>query len=176
MQQQIDIAEKQRKVEIANGLPDIKLGYFNQTLIGTQTVDGQEMYFDASKRFQGFQVGLAIPLFFNAYNAKVKSAALAGKVAQGNAEATQANLQGAYLQAVQEYIGNRSNLTYYNQSALPSAQLILSTSKQAYALGEIGYPEYLLNLKTANEIMEKQLLAMLQTNLSVANIQFLIGQ
>jgi heavy metal efflux system protein len=176
MQQQIEIAEKQRKVEIANGLPDIKLGYFNQTLIGTQTVDGQEMYFDASKRFQGFQVGLAVPLFFNAYNAKVKSAALAGKVAQGKTEATQANLQGAYLQAVQEYIGNRSNLTYYNQSALPSAQLILSTSKQAYALGEIGYPEYLLNLKTANEIMEKQLLAMLQTNLSVANIQFLIGQ
>lgn len=176
IQQQIDIAEKQRKVEIAKALPDITLGYFNQTLIGVQNVDNQEVYFDASKRFQGFQVGLAIPLFFNGYTAKVKSAALTTKVAEGKVQAYQANLENSYGQAVQEYVNNRSNLTFYTQSALPNAQVILANSGKAYALGEIGYPEYLLSLKTANEIMEKQLLALLQTNLSAANIQFLIGQ
>lgn len=176
VQQQIEIAEKQRKVEIAKGLPDITLGYFNQTLIGVQTVDNQEVYFDASKRFQGFQVGLAIPLFFNGYNAKVKSTVASAKAAEGKVEAYQANLENSYGQAVQEYVNNRNNLAFYNQSALPNARLILDNSSKAYTLGEIGYPEYLLSLKTANEIMEKQLLALLQTNLSVANIRFLIGQ
>ncbi len=176
VQQQIDIAEQQRKVEMAKGLPDITIGYFNQTLIGVQTIDNQEVYFDASHRFQGFQIGLAIPLFFNGYNAKVKSTVVAAKAAEGKAEAHEANLESSYRQAVQEYVNNRNNLAFYNQKALPNAQLILDKSSKAYAIGEIGYPEYLLSLQTATEIMEKQLLALLQTNLSVAKIRLLIGQ
>lgn len=174
--QQIDIAEKQRKAEVAKGLPDITVGYFNQTLIGVQSIDNQEVYFDASKRFQGFQVGLAIPLFFNGYNAKVKSQVVAAKAAEGKAAANQAELENSYRNAVQQYVSNRNNLEFYNQSALPNARLIMDNSSKAYASGEIGYPAYLLSLQTANDILEKQLLALLQTNLSVADLQFLAGQ
>ncbi len=52
------------KLEAARRLPDLRLGYFNQTLIGTQTINGQDQYFDASKRFQGIQLGLAVPVFY----------------------------------------------------------------------------------------------------------------
>lgn len=62
--QQALIAEQNRKVEISSTFPDLNVGYFNQSLIGTQTVNGMEVYYDGSKRFQGFNVGVGIPLTF----------------------------------------------------------------------------------------------------------------
>lgn len=176
VQQQIAISQSQRKVEIAKGLPDIRVGYFNQTLIGTQNVNNQDVYFGASKRFQGFQVGLAVPLFFNGYSAKLKSAKLSTKVAESNYEAHQADLQGKYQQALQEYLNNSNNLEYYKQSALENAESILVTARKSYAGGEIGYSEYLFSLKTANEIKERYLSILLQTNLSAAKLQYLTGK
>lgn len=176
VQQQIDVSQSQRKLEIARGLPDIKLGYFNQTLIGTQNVNNQDVYFGGSKRFQGFQVGLAVPLFFNSYSAKLKSANLSTKVAESNFEAHQADLQGKYQQALQEYLNNSNSLEYYKQSALQNAESILVTARKSYTGGEIGYSEYLFSLKTANEIKEKHLLVLLQTNLSAAKLQYLTGK
>lgn len=176
IQKQIEVSESQRKVEIAKGLPDITLGYFNQTLIGTQSVNNQEVYFDGSKRFQGFQLGLAIPVFFNGYHAKVRSAALSAKVAESNYEAYQADLQGKYRQALQEYLTNRNNLEYYRQSALVNAESILLSGQEAYRAGEIGYSEYLFSLKTVNDIKEKYLDALLRTNLSAAKLQYLTGK
>ncbi|ASS50382.1 MAG: acriflavine resistance protein B [Candidatus Fluviicola riflensis] len=176
IQQQIEVTQSQRKVEIAKGLPDITLGYFNQTLIGTQNVNNQDVYFDGSKRFQGFQVGLAVPLFFNGYSAKVKSANLSTKVAESNLEAYQADLQGKYQQALQEYLNNRNSLEYYKQSALGNAESILLSGQKGYAGGEISYSEYLFSLKTANEIKERYLAILLQTNLSAAKLQYLTGK
>lgn len=176
IQKQIEVSESQRKVEIAKGLPDITLGYFNQTLIGTQSVNNQEVYFDGSKRFQGFQLGLAIPVFFNGYHAKVKSAALSAKVAESNYEAYQADLLGKYRQAMQEYLTNRNNLEYYRQSALVNAESILLSGQKAYRGGEIGYSEYLFSLKTVNDIKERYLDALLRTNLSAAKLQYLTGK
>nr|WP_294858553.1 CusA/CzcA family heavy metal efflux RND transporter [uncultured Fluviicola sp.] len=176
IQQQIAISESQRKVEIAKGLPDIRVGYFNQTLIGTQSVNNQDVYFGGSKRFQGFQVGLAVPLFFNGYSAKLKSAKLSTKVAESNYEAHQADLQGKYQQALQEYLNNTNSLEYYKQSALGNAESILVAARKSYAGGEIGYSEYLFGLKTANEIKERYLSILLQTNLSAAKLHYLTGK
>jgi cobalt-zinc-cadmium resistance protein CzcA len=73
-QQQEVIAGYQKKVESAKFLPDIHVGYFNQSLIGFQNVNGSEQYFGSSDRFQGFQVGLSIPIWFVPNAAKVKAA------------------------------------------------------------------------------------------------------
>jgi cobalt-zinc-cadmium resistance protein CzcA len=176
IQQQIATAESQKKVELAKGLPDITVGYFNQTLIGNQTINGQDTYFSGDKRFQGFQLGVAIPLFYNSYNAKLKTSELSKQVATSNYDAYQTNLQGEYQQAVQEYLRNKNNLEYYKQSAIPNADIILTNSQKAYMQGEISYAEFLLNMNIANEIKEKHLSALLQYNLSISNLNFLIGK
>ena len=38
--QRMVVAEQTKKVEKAQGLPDFKIGYNNQSLIGYQTLDG----------------------------------------------------------------------------------------------------------------------------------------
>ena len=41
-QQQIEVALQQKKFEVSRTLPDLTIGYFNQTLIGYQNVNGQD--------------------------------------------------------------------------------------------------------------------------------------
>ena len=71
--QQAVIAEQNKKVETASAMPDLNVGYFNQSLIGVQNINGADVNFDGSKRFQGFNVGLSIPITFFSNASKVKS-------------------------------------------------------------------------------------------------------
>lgn len=53
MYQQAVIAEKTKKVEAALILPDFTVGYFNQSLIGTQVINGSDVYFGGIQAFPG---------------------------------------------------------------------------------------------------------------------------
>lgn len=176
IEQQINVADQERKVEIAKGLPDLKVGYFNQTLIGTQTVNGQEIFYDGSKRFQGFQFGASIPIVFNAYSAKVKAAEINRNVQEQNLIAYQSNLFSEYEQTSQELKKNLDQLNYITSSGLPNAEKILEMSQKAFNKGDIGYLEHLMNLKTSSEIQEQYLNVLLQYKLCVAKLNFLMGQ
>ncbi len=176
LKQQIDIAAKQKKVEGAKSLPDITAGYFNQSLIGFQNVNGTDKYFDGSKRFQGVQVGIAVPLFYGSYKAKIKAAEVNNQIAGTYYELNQTAIQSQYRQAVQEYLKNRNSLEYYNTSALPNADLILKQAIASYSKGEIGYPEYLMGIKNAISIKENYLKALHQCNQSIINIEYLSGK
>ncbi|RZL18981.1 MAG: hypothetical protein EOO89_04650, partial [Pedobacter sp.] len=80
-----------------------------------------------------------------------------------------------YQQAYQSYLKSKDRFDYFNNSALSNAALILKNSRLAYQNGEIGYTEYLLNLKQVNTIQENHLLAMLELNQSINKIEYLIG-
>jgi heavy metal efflux system protein len=43
-EQQVEVARRYKKVETARAMPDLRIGYFNQTLIGTQNINGQDQY------------------------------------------------------------------------------------------------------------------------------------
>ena len=173
--QQIVIAEKQRKVELAKALPDFTLGYFNQSLTGFQNVNGNDVFFGRDKRFQGFQVGLSVPIFYRSYSAKAKAASINRDIASNDLELQQRKLTGQYQQALGEYLKNRKRYDYFITSATANAALILKNSRIAYQNGEIGYSEYLLNLKQANGIYEGRLMALLQLSQSINQIEFLTG-
>lgn len=51
----------------AQQIPQVALGYFNQTLVGIQNVAGQDIYYGPNKRFQGALVQTQIPIDFKAF-------------------------------------------------------------------------------------------------------------
>ncbi|WP_449439689.1 TolC family protein [Pedobacter steynii] len=55
--QQIVIADKALGLEKARSGPDFTVGYFNQSIIGTQSVNGTDQYFRGSKDFKAFRPG-----------------------------------------------------------------------------------------------------------------------
>lgn len=175
LKQQIEITNKQKNVEVAKALPDFNIGYFNQSLVGYQNVNGTDQYYDGSKRFTGFQVGISIPLWFVPQAARVKAAGINERVVQSNYEQYQVNLQGQYNQAVQEFLKDKNTVEYYEQNALPNADLLIKQADKGFKSGEIGYVEYLQGLKNALSIKANYLRAINQYNQSVISLEFLIG-
>ncbi len=176
LKQQIEISNRQQKLEVAKVLPDFNIGYFNQSLIGYQNVNGSDHYFDASKRFTGFQVGISLPLWFVPQAAKVKAAGINRELVQSNYEQYQVTIQMCYRQAVHDFLKNRNTIAYYESSALPNAALLIKQADAAFKSGEIAYVEYLQALRNALSIRENYLLALNQYNQSVITLEYLTGK
>lgn len=173
-QLQIDIANAEKKVELSRILPGLSIGYFNQSLIGSQTVDGNVA--NGSDRFSGFQAGISIPLFFGSYKANVKSAKLNQQIAETNANYYSTVLAGQYEQHLQEVLKYRSSLSYYRDKAVPQANLIISNAQKSFENGAIDYIEYIQNLDLAMDIKFKYLQTLNGYNQAIVNLEYLVGQ
>jgi cobalt-zinc-cadmium resistance protein CzcA len=171
----VTTARWQKKVDVARTWPDIRVGYFNQTLIGTQTVNGQDRYFGSSYRFQGFEVGLAIPLWFSSHAARIRAATIGHEAAQKQADATRTVLQQQHLQARADVVKNTNSLAYYRQTALNTAGLLERQSLKAFDAGEINLTTHLLNLRQALSIREGYLDALHQYHQSNITLHYLNG-
>jgi cobalt-zinc-cadmium resistance protein CzcA len=172
--QQTEVTTRERKVAGARFLPDITIGYFNQTLIGTPLNASGELA-TKSDRFQGFEVGLAIPLWFGPQAAKVKAASMQQKKVQAEYEQLQTSKHAQWQQAVQRYAKNRNTVNYYKTSAIVNSELILKHALIAFRNGEIGYAEYWLAVRNAMQLQENYLQAINALNQSVVTLEFLAG-
>jgi cobalt-zinc-cadmium resistance protein CzcA len=173
--QNVEIANQQKRVEASRVLPDLRLGYFNQTLIGNQNINGQEIYYGSDKRFQGFQVGLSFPLWFAPLVSRVKAADVAAQVAKKQQEASQLVITQQYVQARQDLIKNKNSIEYFRGTALATAEMISQQSRKSFESGELDYTALLLNLRQALAIREQYLLALYQYNNSMITLQYLNG-
>ncbi|MBS1923355.1 MAG: CusA/CzcA family heavy metal efflux RND transporter [Bacteroidetes bacterium] len=174
--QQAVIAEQNKKIETASTLPDFNVGYFNQSLIGVQNINGTDVNFDGSKRFQGFNVGISIPLTFFSNASKIKSLDYKQQALQKEADNGKLILQNQLQNAFQQYNQNLSKYNYYKSTALPYAEIIISTAKVGFRSGDIGYIEYLQALQTATDVQLSYLQSVSQINQSIININFLINK
>ena len=174
--QQAIIAGQNKKVEFASILPDFNLGYFNQSLIGVQTINGTDVSFDGSKRFQGFNVGLGIPFTFFNNASKIKSLDYKQQALQKAADNGKLMLQNQLQRAIQQYYQNLAQYNYYKSTALPNAEIIISSAKVGFKSGDIGYIEYLQALQTATDVQLSYLHSINQINQSIININFLINK
>ncbi|HYM93504.1 MAG TPA: TolC family protein [Chitinophagaceae bacterium] len=176
VQQQINVSDKIIGIEKAKAKPDFSIGYFNQSIIGTQPVNGQDKYFGAGHRFQGMQAGISIPLFNSPFANRIKAAKIDKQIAETQYNLFVTNLNGQYQQAYQEYIKDTRSIEYFEKNALPNSNLILKQAQLAFKNGEIGYVEYLLALKTYRDIRSEYLNAINNFNQSIVRIQYLSNQ
>ncbi len=174
--QQTTISQQFTRFERAQLLPDLSIGYFNQSLIGTQTVNGAERYFDGRYRFQGVQAGISLPLWAGPLKARVKAATLSEQMTQTQEQLYRNSVRQQWHQAVQEHDKYAKSLDYYEKTALPTARLILENAQKAYRAGEIGYLEYAQGLNRSLAIRMQYLDTLHRFNQSVIYLEFLSGQ
>ena len=172
--QQIDIANAEKAVQSAKMLPDISVGYFNQSLIGGQTSDGNIA--GSSNRFKGILAGISIPLFYGSYKASIKSAKLRENMAQTNADYYSTVLQGQYEQQLQEVLKYQGSLGYYRDKAVPQANLIIGNAQKSFENGAIDYVEYFQNLNQGLELKFNYLNTLNGYNQAIINLEYLIGK
>ncbi|MBK9353419.1 MAG: CusA/CzcA family heavy metal efflux RND transporter [Bacteroidetes bacterium] len=174
--QQATIFEHSKKVEKAQGLPDFKIGYSNQSLIGFQTIDNQEKYFSGTNRFHSVNIGLAMPLTFGAAKSKIKALDYQSQSAEAMAEYQKNQMETQLQNMYSQYEQDLKQYQYYTENALPNADDIVKSAQLGYRAGEINYVEYLYALQTATDVQLKYLQAIQQINQTVTNINFLINK
>jgi cobalt-zinc-cadmium resistance protein CzcA len=164
------------KTEKSRRLPDINLGYFNQSLTGFQNINGTDRYFSASKRFQGFSVGIAVPIWLKADNARINVANINEKVAAQHLAYYQMLIGNDYNNALQELKKCERTLLFYEQTALKQADLIFNNAQKAFKSGAADYIEYSMALTKVLSIQNNHLNEILQYNLAVIKLEYYTGQ
>ena len=175
LKQQLAVRKRETNVERNKVLPDLMFGYNSQSFIGDQFVNGQDIQYDNGDRFSYFQVGMAIPIFPGGHRSKIKAAKIEEDIAQSQLELNQTQLQGELQSLLQEYYKLQGTLNYYQNEALPQAELIIDNSEKSFKSGNVSYAQYLQNLTLANTIQTEYLNTLYQYNQSIIVIEALLG-
>ncbi len=162
LRQQAAVSQQQIKVESLRRLPDVRVGYFNQTI-------------NQEKGFQVLQAGLAVPLLGGVQKARLAAARLGQQVADQQLTYAQSQL-GTQLGSLRQQLARaRASLDYYEKTALPQARLILATAEKSFRAGDIEYVEYVVNTQPAWQIQESYLDQVRQYDELVVSLLALTG-
>ncbi len=176
IRQQVEVAQIARRLEHSRMMPDLSVGYSTQTILGTQEINGTIHTFDAGYRFTGLQAGIAIPLWFGSSVSKTKAARLQEKVLQTNADNYAVSLSSNYRSLLDEYAKYSASVDYYEQQAVPEANLIIDQATRSYKAGALDYLEYVITLNRALDIKQNYLDALNNYNQTIINVDFITGK
>jgi cobalt-zinc-cadmium resistance protein CzcA len=162
LQQEVAQSQLQTRVEQLRRLPDVRVGYFNQTI-------------NKERGFQVVQGGISVPLLGGAQKSRIAAARLGEQVAASQLTYATTQLSGQLGQIRQQLARARASLSYYEQYALPQAKLILSTAEKSFRAGDIDYVTYVVNTEPAWQIQQAYLDQVQQYNEYVIALQGLSG-
>ena len=174
VRQEVDVAHTEKQLERSRMLPDLSLGYFSQTIDGT--LDANGIAFRNGYRFSGIQAGISLPLWAGPSLAKIKAAGISEEMARNNAEQFSKSLASQYDETLQEYGKYRISLEYYEQQAVPEAQLLVEQATRSYQAGALNYSDYALSLSRALDIRQHHLEALNSLNQIILLLQYFNGQ
>ncbi len=163
MQHSVSQKEAAIRVEKQQLLPEITLSYFN----GTNRYAG-------SGNYQGYEVGLGIPLFFGEQRAKVRAGQFAMEA--------EMNMQANYIMMYESRISALlAELEKYNQAIVYYEELGNELSKElfrsaslSFSAGEIDFFTLVRSLENAMEIKLVYLENLFNYNLTVIDLNNLI--
>jgi len=149
-------------VEKQKFLPDLSLGYFN----------GSNQY-AGSRNYQGFEIGLAIPLFFGEQKAKVKAGNFARQAAL--------NLKSHYIKMYESHEQKQisqlqkyeEGIVYYRQVGKELSEELKRTALESFNSGEIDYFSFVKSMENAQQIELRYLEDLLNYNVIVLEINYL---
>ena len=176
MKEQIEVSQIEKKLEQSQAWPDLNIGYFSQTIIGTQDVNGAPQNFGKDDRFDGVQAGITVPLWFFPYTSKAKAAKIAANIAQTDADNYSISISGTYQSLLDEYNKYSSNVEFYENQAVPEADLIIQQATLSYKAGALDYLDYVLTLNRALTIKQNYLDAINNFNQTIISIDYITGK
>ena len=173
-QQEVEVSRAEKKLERSRILPDLTIGYFNQTIDGT--LDANNTPFRSGYRFSGIQAGIALPLWAAPNIARIKAAGINETIVRYNSENFGKSLVSKYEELQQECSTLRSSVEYYENQAVPEALMIVKQSTLNYKAGSLGYLDYVLSLGRATDIRQNYLKTLNELNQTIIQLQYLTGQ
>lgn len=162
IQQQERVAEQSYKVAQSQLLPQVSAGYFRQQI-------------DGSNGFQGWQLGISVPLWFRAKQAESQAQAIEQGVRAKQVENTQLRLGSEWDQLKRQYQTANQQLIFYEAEGLNLAEELAQSGRLAYRAGEIDYVAYIQNLDQAFSLRFSYLESILKINQAAIGLSYLLG-
>ena len=122
-------------------MPDISINYF----VGTNR-------FENAKYYQGFEAGLAVPLFFNAQRSKIKASRFAAESSTQLADYELEQIKTKQNELLILLDKSKELVEQYTESGAKLYEEILRTSKLSFENGEIDFFRFAGSTETALQI------------------------
>ncbi len=142
--QEQQVAVKEVEYLKTKNLPQLNLGYTNQSFIGIQNINGVDKNYTGSVRFSSAMLGLNIPVFNRANKARIAAGKINISAIQSEYDALLLQHQSALRALLLKKDKNEHQLQYYTQTALPQAKLINDNVSRQLANGAISYLEWIM--------------------------------
>lgn len=161
LQNESDYFNSLVRVEKNRMLPDFSVNYFL----------GSNQY-QNSKYYHGFQVGVALPLFFGSSKAKINAAKLSANARQLSTENQISLINNQLNKLLSEQTKYKALLDNYKTLEQPLTNGIMETALKSYELGEINFYQFVNSYETAIQIQLTYFNNLLKYNKTTSEIQY----
>ena len=163
LQQNITNSQIQTRLEQRNTLPDWRVGVINQSIA-------------RENNYNVLHAGLSFHIFTKAQKAKIQSAKIQEQVNETQLASVkeQLNTELETMETRQKNLA--ATLQYFEEHALPQADLIRQTALSTFKGGEIGYLEFFAAIQQAYQLQEEYLINVLDYDLNLIRIEEIIGE
>ncbi|GAA4280938.1 CusA/CzcA family heavy metal efflux RND transporter [Gaetbulibacter aestuarii] len=143
-------------------LPDINLNFFQGTNDGLN-----------AKTYNGFQAGLAIPLWFGANKSKINAARTETMIKEDQYENYRIQLKTKYQSLKADLKKYKEAVDYYNSTGKSLSKELTKTASKAFQSGEIDFLQYVQLLENARTIEINYLENLHQYNETVLELNYI---
>jgi heavy metal efflux system protein len=168
--QQKIIGQTKLSLEKNKLLPDIFASYNNISITGT---GADNIFYNRSQRFQSFQLGLGIPIFFTSQKATLDAAKTRLKFYENNYIVALKAQQLNYQIAINNYLRLREAAEIMEKGSVNNSATTLKIANEKFLLGEINYLEWVILTQSAIENQNLYLEKIHQLNKSIIEINAL---
>jgi cobalt-zinc-cadmium resistance protein CzcA len=173
LEQQKVISQSKLKLERSSLLPNLYAGYSNMSITG---LGADDIYYPRSKRFQSFQAGVGIPLFFGSQKSRISTMKINQQISENNARVGNALFVLNYKKAIQEVTTNIQMVNYFENKAIKNANETMLATTMQYNSGDIDYLEWVMLTNQVISIKADYLNAVKKLNLSIIQINYLTNK
>jgi len=156
------MAERETVLAKNKLLPGISASYFRRS---NSSID---------QNFNGYQIGLKIPLLFFGERSKIKSTQIAVQAQEAAYKNAQITLEQEQNQLLNELNTNAKALDYVKTNQLNIADELLKTAKSSYKAGEIDFFRYVQVIENAQRIKLDYLTKLRAYNQTIINLNYVL--
>ena len=164
-EQQKRIVSAETAVLKSKSLPEINIGYNNNSFKGIGLDDAQ--------RFHSAQIGLGIPLFGGSQRAKINASKVAENIAESEYQNQVLNLKTEYNKLLAQYNSNLEIVDYFEANSNKNSKIITDVANKQFINGDINYLDFVLLVNQSIAIQNSYIEAVKSLNDSVIAINYL---
>lgn len=157
-----NLAKSSLSLERQKLLPDLQLSLFQGTNNGVN-----------AKNYNGFQVGIAVPLWFGAHKSKINAAKTETYIVANEYENYKIQLQSKYDSLLSDLKKYQESVDYYENTGRKLSKELTITASSAFQNGEIDFLQFVQLLESAKNIEITYLQNLNKYNSTVLELNYL---